>query len=65
MSTSTDGGSAADRDREARTAEGTPPQATGDLEFDEAWGGGAGESEPAREVGSRDPNPAFEDPNDR
>ncbi|GAA2723480.1 hypothetical protein [Cellulomonas aerilata] len=37
----------------------------GDLEFDEAWGDAAAATDTRADPETRDPHPAFEDPNDR
>jgi hypothetical protein len=70
MSSFSDDGSAADRDRDGLPAGDASPTATGDaatgdLEFDEAWGGAAAGADAVPGRGPRDPDPSFEDPNDR
>ncbi len=65
MTTSTGDGSAADREHQASAAGEPATSATGDLEFDEAAAGAAAGSGEAPGRGTRDPDPRFEDPNDR
>jgi hypothetical protein len=50
-----------------RTAPGAEPVTGGggDLEFDEAWADAASAGDTAAERQPRDPDPVFEDPNDR
>jgi hypothetical protein len=59
-----------DRSDEGAGRPAAPPTApvtggAGDLEFDEAWAGAGAASDARPERQQRDPDPTFEDPNDR
>jgi hypothetical protein len=58
-----------DRPDERRDAPTPDPTGAGtgagDLEFDEAWADAGAANRAEAEPGGRDPDPVFEDPNDR